>query len=98
MYAGNVVEVAEVGDLFGNSLHPYTVGLLASVPRVDVPSAPEEASIKGSVPDLINPPAGCRFHPRCPRAFDKCPQVKPPLLEITPGHLVSCLLYEGKAP
>jgi peptide/nickel transport system ATP-binding protein len=96
MYAGNVVEVAEAGELFTNPLHPYTVALLASVPRVDVPS-PSEATIKGSVPDLINPPTGCRFHPRCPRAFDKCPVVKPSLIEAAPGHFVSCLLYEGKA-
>jgi oligopeptide/dipeptide ABC transporter ATP-binding protein len=98
MYAGNVVEVADVRELFRNPLHPYTVGLLASVPRVDVSSAPEEASIKGSVPDLINPPTGCRFHPRCPKAFDKCPQVKPRLIEAAPGHLVSCLLYGGETP
>jgi peptide/nickel transport system ATP-binding protein len=97
MYAGNVVEVAEVEELFRNPLHPYTVGLLASIPRVDVPSS-LEAAIKGSVPDLINPPSGCRFHPRCPKAFDRCPRVKPELLEVSPGHLVSCLLYEGTSP
>ena len=95
MYAGNVVEVAEVGELFRNPLHPYTIGLLASVPRVDVPSTVTEATIKGSVPDLLNPPSGCRFHPRCPKAFDKCPQVKPPLVEAAPGHFVSCLLFGG---
>ncbi len=95
MYAGNVVEIADVGELFRNPLHPYTVGLLASVPRVDVPTA-SEATIKGSVPDLISPPTGCRFHPRCPKAFEKCPAVKPSLIEVSPGHFVSCLLYEGK--
>lgn len=95
MYAGNVVEVAEVSELFANPLHPYTVGLLASVPRVDVPVS-SGPSIKGSVPDLLNPPTGCRFHPRCPKAFDRCPVVKPTLIEATPGHFVSCLLYEGK--
>lgn len=97
MYAGNVVEVADVQELFRNPLHPYTTGLLSAVPRVDVPSA-AEATIKGSVPDLIFPPSGCRFHPRCPKAFDRCPQVKPPLIEVAPGHLVSCLLYGGKGP
>jgi peptide/nickel transport system ATP-binding protein len=95
MYAGNVVELAEVGELFRNPLHPYTVALLSSVPRVDVPTA-SEASISGSVPDLLNPPTGCRFHPRCPKAFDKCPRVKPPFIEAAPGHFVSCLLYEEK--
>jgi peptide/nickel transport system ATP-binding protein len=92
MYAGNIVEVAEVGELFKNPLHPYTQGLLASVPRVDS-SASEYPSIKGSVPNLIFPPTGCRFHPRCSKAFDKCPQVKPPLIEVKPGHFVACLLY-----
>jgi len=47
------------------------------------------------VPDLIYPPSGCRFHPRCPKAFDRCPKVKPPLVEVKPGHRVSCLLYGG---
>jgi peptide/nickel transport system ATP-binding protein len=93
MYAGNVVEVAEVGELFSNPLHPYTIGLLASVPRVDVAQMSAEASIKGSVPDLIYPPSGCRFHPRCPMAFEKCPQRKPKLVEVKPGHLVSCFLH-----
>ncbi len=92
MYAGNIVEVAEVDELFKNPLHPYTQGLLASVPRVDS-SAVEYPSIKGSVPNLIFPPSGCRFHPRCPKAFDKCPMVKPSLVEARPGHLVACLLY-----
>jgi peptide/nickel transport system ATP-binding protein len=94
MYAGNVVELADVGELFRNPLHPYTVGLLASVPRADAPLS-SEATIKGSVPDLINPPTGCRFHPRCPKAFDKCPHIKPPMVEAAPGHFVSCLLYGG---
>lgn len=93
MYAGNVVEVAEVNELFRNPLHPYTQGLLASVPRVDVVA--EQTSIHGSVPDLIFPPSGCRFNPRCPKAFEKCPLSKPPLIEVSPGHLVSCFLYGG---
>ncbi|MDG7007757.1 MAG: ABC transporter ATP-binding protein [Nitrososphaerota archaeon] len=94
MYAGNVVELADVAELFRNPLHPYTVGLLASVPRVDAPSS-SEAAIRGSVPDLINPPTGCRFHPRCPKAFDECPRIKPSMVEVAPGHFVSCLLYGG---
>jgi peptide/nickel transport system ATP-binding protein len=92
MYAGNIVEVAEVEELFARPLHPYTQGLLASVPRPDVVSQ-ELTSIKGSVPDLISPPSGCRFHPRCPYAFDRCPKEKPMLTEVSPGHLVSCFLH-----
>lgn len=93
MYAGNIVEVADVDELFKNPLHPYTQGLLASVPRVDVLA--EQKSIQGSVPDLMFPPSGCRFHPRCPKAFEKCPAVKPTLMEVSPGHRVSCFLYGG---
>jgi peptide/nickel transport system ATP-binding protein len=92
MYAGNVVEVADVEELFRNPLHPYTQGLLASVPRVDL-TAVEQKSIQGSVPNLLSPPSGCRFHPRCPKAFDKCPLTKPTLLEVSPGHYVSCFLF-----
>lgn len=92
MYAGNVVEVADVSDLFADPLHPYTQGLLASVPRVDS-QVRERPSIGGSVPNLIHPPSGCRFHPRCPKAFDRCPAMKPKLVETKPGHLVACLLF-----
>jgi peptide/nickel transport system ATP-binding protein len=93
MYAGNIVEVADVDELFRNPLHPYTQGLLASVPRVDMLA--EQKSIQGSVPDLMFPPSGCRFHPRCPKAFEKCPAAKPTLMEVSPGHRVSCFLYGG---
>ncbi len=93
MYAGNIVEVAEVKELFANPLHPYTRGLLAAIPRPD--SRSELKSIAGSVPDLIFPPTGCRFHPRCPFAFERCPRTDPPLVEVSPGHTVACLLYGG---
>ncbi len=92
MYAGNVVEVADVVELYANPLHPYTQGLLASVPRVDAETH-ERPSIKGAVPNLIFPPAGCRFHPRCPKAFDRCSSIKPRLLEVKPGHFAACLLF-----
>ncbi len=94
MYAGNIVEVAEVNELFRNPLHPYTQGLLAAIPRPDAVRG-ELTSIKGSVPNLIYPPSGCRFHPRCPSAFEKCPLSKPPLVEARPGHYVECFLYGG---
>ena len=93
MYAGSIVEVAEVKELFANPLHPYTKGLLSAVPRPD--SRSELKSIPGSVPDLIYPPSGCRFHPRCSFAFERCPRVDPPLVEVSPGHKVACLLYGG---
>jgi peptide/nickel transport system ATP-binding protein len=92
MYAGNIVEVADVYEMFQNPLHPYTKGLFAAVPKPDVSSA-ELESIKGSVPNLIFPPAGCRFHPRCPYVMDKCMTAKPPLIEERPNHFVECWLY-----
>ena len=94
MYAGNIVEVATVEELFNKPLHPYTQGLLAAIPRPDTAKG-ELTSIKGSVPNLIYPPSGCRFHPRCPKVFARCPTAKPPLVEARPGHFVECFLYGG---
>ncbi len=94
MYAGSVVEVAELKEFFANPKHPYSKGLMAAIPRPDTAVANLE-SIKGSVPDLIAPPSGCRFHPRCPYAFERCPTVRPPLVGVAPGHTVACLLYGG---
>jgi peptide/nickel transport system ATP-binding protein len=94
MYAGNIIELADVYELFKNPCHPYTKGLLAAVPKPDV-STKDLEPIKGSVPNLITPPSGCRFHPRCNFAFDKCSQVKPAMVETNPGHFVACLLFGG---
>jgi oligopeptide/dipeptide ABC transporter ATP-binding protein len=94
MYAGSVVEVAGLVEFFKNPTHPYSKGLAASVLRPDTTSEHLE-SIKGSVPDLIYPPSGCRFHPRCPFAFQKCPESKPPMTVVSPGHEVACFLYGG---
>lgn len=94
MYAGNIVEVAPVAEMFRNPLHPYTKGLFEAIPKLES-SKKELEPIKGSVPNLIFPPSGCRFHPRCPFAFERCPNVKPPLIETSPGHYVACLLYGG---
>ena len=94
MYAGNIVEVADVDELFKNPLHPYTQGLLKAIPRPDAVRG-ELNSIEGSVPNLIFPPSGCRFHPRCPSAFARCPTAKPPLVEARPGHFVECFLFGG---
>lgn len=97
MYAGAVVEVADSGELYGRPLHPYTQGLLRAVPKLGEAQTKLE-SIPGSVPDLIYPPTGCRFHPRCPYAWDLCSRVKPGLVEASKGHFVACHLYgeEGR--
>lgn len=89
MYAGNIVELAATRDLFRNPQHPYTEGLLKSLPKLREEES-ELASIPGSVPDLINPPSGCRFHPRCSVVRDICSKEKPQLIEIEPSHFVAC--------
>ncbi|MCI4347213.1 MAG: ABC transporter ATP-binding protein [Thermoplasmata archaeon] len=94
MYAGNIVEVAPVRDLYRRPLHPYTQGLLNSIPRMDDPTKTLE-SIPGSVPNLIYPPSGCRFHPRCPHAMPVCKESRPPMTTEGEGHTVACFLYHG---
>jgi peptide/nickel transport system ATP-binding protein len=91
MYAGNVVETAEVFETFESPLHPYTRALLESIPR---PGEPFK-SIPGIVPSLINPLHGCRFHDRCSYAMEVCQNVKPVFMEVKKGHYVSCHLYGG---
>lgn len=96
MYAGNIIEVADARSLYAKPLHPYTQGLLKAVPRLTADEVRLE-SIPGSVPDLIHPPTGCRFHPRCPYAWPLCTVKKPELFELESGHTVACHLYsEGK--
>ena len=93
MYAGDVSETAPVKELFRKPLHPYSQGLLASVPKVQ--QVDELSMIPGAVPNLIRPPQGCRFHPRCPRRMDICEREKPATVEHEPGHWVACHLYPG---
>jgi peptide/nickel transport system ATP-binding protein len=92
MYAGNVVELAETREVFRRPLHPYTKLLMKAIPNVAKPVDRLE-SMPGMVPDLINPPSGCRFHPRCPYAMDLCPVVFPETTEPVKGHEVACYLY-----
>jgi peptide/nickel transport system ATP-binding protein len=94
MYAGKLVEVAPAQELFDEPLHPYTQGLLASVPNIRL----EDASLhtmEGAPPDLIHPPTGCRFHPRCPRVMDRCRDQEPPFQTVGVGRQTMCWLYEG---
>ncbi|NDV19811.1 ATP-binding cassette domain-containing protein [Pseudodesulfovibrio sp. JC047] len=93
MYSGKIVELATVAPLYANPLHPYTQGLLASVPTLG--NTQRLHAIPGIVPSIFNQPQGCRFHPRCPKAFEKCSQMLPPLFEPEPGHSVRCWLYEA---
>jgi len=93
MYAGSVVELGEVKEIFKNPLHPYTKALLECIPR----PGREFKSIEGFVPSLINPPAGCRFNDRCPYAMDQCVSKKPEFLLVGKDHYVLCHLYTGES-
>jgi peptide/nickel transport system ATP-binding protein len=88
MYAGNLCEVADFKDLFQKPLHPYTQALLAAVPKFSMED--ELKSIEGNVPNLVAPPSGCRFHPRCPHAMAVCQETFPEMTEMGKNHLVAC--------
>jgi oligopeptide/dipeptide ABC transporter ATP-binding protein len=89
MYAGRIVESASVAALFAGPQHPYTVGLLGSIPRLDLEQT-RLAAIEGQVPNPMAPVEGCRFHPRCPFAFERCRREDPPLLDLGDGHRSAC--------
>ncbi|MGH7040131.1 MAG: ABC transporter ATP-binding protein [Stellaceae bacterium] len=97
MYAGRVVEEAPVGELFARPLHPYTQGLIRSIPRLGGSQGKKARlnAIPGVVPDLAHPPPGCRFAPRCPFVSAACTAAPPPLREVAPGHKVACVLGGG---
>ncbi len=95
MYGGRIVEVAPTVDLYREPAHPYTDGLLRAAPRLDGPDRPTP-SIPGSVPPATNWPSGCRFHPRCRYAWDRC-QSEPPLLEAAPARTARCWLVDEPA-
>lgn len=91
MYGGTIAEVGQAGAIFENPLHPYTQGLLASIPNIKL-DQPKLTTMPGSPPDLVNPPWGCVFHPRCPRAMEVCRHEKPEVYGQD-GRLVTCWLY-----
>ena len=93
MYGGKIQELAPVRELFKNPMHPYTRGLLGSLPRVDGDRAQRLTTIPGSVPDILDLPAGCKFTTRCPARFEPCVDIEPALVERSPGHFVRCHLY-----
>lgn len=96
MYLGQLVETSTSEELYSHPLHPYTKGLMDSVPVADPKLArqKEKSSIEGDIPSPINPPSGCRFHTRCPYATEACSAQMPDMKEAAPGHWVACHLYE----
>lgn len=93
MYLGKTVEIAETKELFSNPMHPYTQALLSVIPVPNPERKRKTIELKGEVPSAINIPPGCRFHPRCPKAFERCPVEEPALTENRKAHLVACHLY-----
>jgi peptide/nickel transport system ATP-binding protein/oligopeptide transport system ATP-binding protein len=94
MYLGKMVELTGREELFRNPLHPYTKALMSAIPIPDPTVKRERTILKGDVPSPLNPPKGCRFHPRCPIAVDQCSQQEPEFKELSPGHWVACWLAE----
>src|SRR5206468_1788460 len=94
MYLGKIVEIAGRAALFSRPQHPYTEALLSAVPVPDPDAAKKRIILHGDVPSPINPPSGCRFHTRCPYAFERCSREEPEIREILPGHRVACHLRE----
>ncbi|MBI9046556.1 MAG: dipeptide ABC transporter ATP-binding protein [Anaerolineaceae bacterium] len=94
MYLGKIVELAGRESLFANPAHPYTTALMSAIPNPDPDIKRERIILEGDVPSPLNPPAGCRFHPRCRFAVEQCSQEEPELREIQPGHKVACHLAD----
>jgi oligopeptide/dipeptide ABC transporter ATP-binding protein len=92
MYAARLMELADARTLFDEPLHPYTQALLASVPNIKL-VGDDLKIMQGSPPDLINPPTGCRFHPRCSHASERCTTEAPPFEQVRPGHYAACWHY-----
>ena len=95
MYLGKMVEIASYDRLYEKRYHPYTEALLSAIPQVNQEEQQERIHLSGEVPSPSDPPSGCRFHTRCPKACERCRLEEPALREIAPGHLVACHLYDG---
>lgn len=93
MYLGEMVEIAPYDSLYENRFHPYTQALLSAIPQVDKSLQKQRIVLEGEVPSPSNPPSGCRFHTRCPKAFEQCEKEIPQLREVKEGHFVACHLY-----
>ncbi|MGE5561498.1 MAG: ABC transporter ATP-binding protein [Chloroflexota bacterium] len=98
MYAGKIIETAPVGELYANPQHPYTWGLLKSVPRLDDQQRRRLVPIEGTPPDLLSPPQGCYFNPRCRHAMVICEREAPPFSDVKDGHRCACWLLDPRAP
>jgi len=98
MYLGKIIELTSNKNLLAKPLHPYTQALMSAVPVLDPDKKKKRITLKGDVPSPVNPPSGCRFHPRCPQVMGLCPQVEPQWAEVEPGHFTMCHLYGACQP
>ena len=98
LYGGLVMEEGGVEEIFEHPRHPYTLGLMASIPRLDQDKAQRLQPIPGSPPNLLRPPAGCPFQARCPYARNLCGRVRPEAVQCAPGHVSACWLLYPEAP
>jgi len=94
MYLGKIVEIGSFENIYNNPLHPYTKALIAAVPEPDPMKKKQKSLPQGEVPDPVNPPSGCRFHPRCSVASKECSAIEPQLIETEKGHFVACHLHK----
>jgi oligopeptide/dipeptide ABC transporter ATP-binding protein len=94
MYLGKIAETGSNEQIFSNALHPYTKALMAAVPVPNPRARTEKKVVAGEIPSALRPPAGCRFHPRCPYVFDRCRVEVPELIERESGHYAACHLYD----
>ena len=95
MYLGKIVEIADKKELFADTMHPYTQALISAVPVPNPDYKKERIILKGDVPSPVNPPQGCRFHPRCSKAMKICSEIEPKLNEVKERHFVACHLYSN---
>jgi len=96
MYLGKMVEIAPYDSLYDHHFHPYTTSLMSAIPQVDKDQQKQRIILEGELPSPSNPPSGCHFHTRCPKAYDKCSKEMPLLKEVKENHYVACHLYETK--
>lgn len=94
MYLGKIVEIADYAQLYEKRYHPYTEALLSAIPQVDAGEKKERIHLEGELPSPSDPPSGCRFHTRCPKACERCKQEEPMFRELKAGHFVACHLYD----
>lgn len=94
MYLGRIVEVASSDEIYNNTLHPYTQALISAIPVADPGKQGERIVLGGEFPSPVDPPGGCPFHPRCPKAQEVCTRIRPEMKEVMPEHMVACHLYD----